>query len=353
MTIGQTLKTYSSPKPKVPRGEAVRRIQEQIEIGRAIKDTMMSSMTDLDNAQEKRAEWMEDQKRMFIRLFKDSFLEEDFSTEISSDIDSAITFGLKEKYFRDDIKQHIGRLESFLERLKQDRGEDLIEEFMRQEQPKEAQLKEIRPGAGTATEKPFRGKLNRREPPQEPSSIEKPPKGEAPKEAPHDKRPPREKSPSSMVSNQSQLLRSNILLIHGQDGTAKVSVLEFIEKLGLRALVPHEQGNGGKDLIEKFRDPSNIQFAIVLFTPDDAITPQDKPAGRRTRPIQDIIFEFGYVVAKLGHERVCALCQEGAEILFDYTWAVFIPMDSRGGWRLLLAKEIKQAGVEIDLNKAI
>jgi hypothetical protein len=38
---------------------------------------------------------------------------------------------------------------------------------------------------------------------------------------------------------------------------------------------------------------------------------------------------------------------------FDDSGAVNILMDSRGAWRLLLAKEIKQAGIEIDLNKAI
>jgi predicted nucleotide-binding protein len=69
--------------------------------------------------------------------------------------------------------------------------------------------------------------------------------------------------------------------------------------------------------------------------------------------IHDIIFEFGYAVAKLGYERVVALCQEGAEIPFEYPGVVFIPTDSRGRWKLLVAKEIKLAGIEIDLNKAI
>jgi predicted nucleotide-binding protein len=319
MTTRQTLKADSSPRHKVPREEAIRRIREHIEIGRAIRDTRMFSMMDLDNAQERRTDWLEDQTQMLTLLFGDSFLEEEISTDISSDIDSAITFGLKEKYFKDDINQKIGRLESFLERLNQGRGEDLMEESMGQEQLMEVQLKEVplkevRPG-----EKPSRVKLTRRELPKEPTSVEKPP----------------------------------ILLIHGQDGTAKEFVLEFIKKLGLRVLTPREQTNGGEDLIEKFRDLSNIRFAIVLFTPNDATTPQDKPRGRRGRFIQDIIFEFGYVVGKLGHERVCALYQEGAEIPLDHCGAVSIPMDSKGGWRLLVAKEIKQAGIDIDLNKAI
>jgi predicted nucleotide-binding protein len=58
-------------------------------------------------------------------------------------------------------------------------------------------------------------------------------------------------------------------------------------------------------------------------------------------------------MGKLGRRRVCALYKEGVEIPSDVSGAVYIPMDDRGGWRLFIAKEIKQAGIEIDLNKAI
>jgi predicted nucleotide-binding protein len=68
---------------------------------------------------------------------------------------------------------------------------------------------------------------------------------------------------------------------------------------------------------------------------------------------QNVIFELGYLMGKLGRRRVCALYKEGVEIPSDVSGAVYIPMDDRGGWRLFIAKEIKQAGIEIDLNKAI
>jgi len=66
-----------------------------------------------------------------------------------------------------------------------------------------------------------------------------------------------------------------------------------------------------------------------------------------------VIFEFGYFLGKLGRGKVCVLYREEVEIPSNYPGIVTIPMDSRGGWRLLVAKEIKQAGVEIDLNKAM
>ncbi len=348
--MGQTLNANASPQPKVPREEAIRRIREQIEIGRAIKDTTMYSMIDLDNAQKRRAEWLEDHTHMLTSLFSDSFLVEENSMDISSDIDNAITFGLKEKYFKDDINEQIGRLESFLERLKQESGENLMEQLMRQDQPKEIQPEEVRT---EAAEKPFTDKLAKRTPPQEPSSIEDLPEGEPSKEMLHGKGLPEEQTASAMVSDQSEVSRDSILVINGQDGTARGSVLEFIERLGLRALTSREQANGANGLIEKFRETSNIHFAIVLLTADDATSPPDKAGVTSARGIHDVMFQFGYAVAKLGHKRVCALCQEGTEVPFHSPGVVFIPMDSRGGWKLLVAKQIEQARVQTHPNKPI
>ena len=106
-------------------------------------------------------------------------------------------------------------------------------------------------------------------------------------------------------------------------------------------------------MMEKFGESPVIHFAIVLLTPDDIAAPRNKPKERQTRVSQNVIFELGYLMGKLGRRRVCALYKEGVEIPSDYSGAVYIPMDSRGGWRLLIAKEIKQAGIEVDLNKAI
>ena len=63
------------------------------------------------------------------------------------------------------------------------------------------------------------------------------------------------------------------------------------------------------------------------------------------------------MVEVTGQKRLSAACatpcEEGLEIPLDYSVVVRVPMDSRGGWKLLIAKEIKQAGIEIDLNKLI
>jgi predicted nucleotide-binding protein len=43
-----------------------------------------------------------------------------------------------------------------------------------------------------------------------------------------------------------------------------------VEKLGLKAIILHEQPNKGQTIIEKFEsNASNAGFAIVLLTPND------------------------------------------------------------------------------------
>jgi len=362
MAKGRTSKAYSPPKLVVPREEASRRIRERIGTGREIKDQKMFSMADLESAQERRTKWLEDNIEMLTRLFNNPFFKEEYDMSFSLDMDSAITFSLKEKYFKDDMNEQIGRLESLLERLKlipEMKAGELIEEPMRKEQPKEMQPREAHPREVQTRELKSRKEVPKEEPLiEEPlmeeisgelTSMEKGPK----KEMPDRGEILREEPPSTTVLNQSQLGGGNILLVHGRDEATKESVLKFLEKMGLQALILHEQPDGGKGLIEKFGESSNISFAIILITPDDIAAPRNKPKERQARASQNVMFELGYFWGKLGHGRVCVLYKEGVEMPSDYPGLMYIPMDSGGGWRLLAAKEIKQAGIEIDLNKAI
>jgi hypothetical protein len=356
MTKGRTSKTDSSTSLLVPREEAIRKIKEQIEAGRYFRDQRMSSMADLDSAQERRTKWMEDNIKMLARLVNNPVFEDEYNMRAALDLDSAITFSLKEKYFRDDMNEQIAKLESFLEHLKlipEMTAEELIEQKLGEESVKEEQTREIQSMEVQLREALTSELRPPRELPREEPLIEKPLREEPIKETPPKREQPREELLPPVMFSQPQSSGGDILLVHGRDEATKESILEFLEKLGLHPLVLHEQPDGGKSMMEKFGESSDIHFAIILLTPDDIATPRNKPKERQTRVSQNVIFEFGYFLSKLGRGKVCALYKEGVEIPSAYPGAVAIPMDSRGGWRLLVAKEIKQAGMEIDLNKAM
>jgi len=145
-----------------------------------------------------------------------------------------------------------------------------------------------------------------------------------------------------------------IFLVHGHDTGFLNEVARFLERLKQTPVILREQPNAGKTIIEKFGDFADVGYAIVLLTPDDRGAEASLPFEKqRPRARQNVIFELGYFIGKLGRDRVTALYAPNVEIPSDYSGVLFTGKDDRGAWRLELARELKAAGFPIDLNLAI
>jgi predicted nucleotide-binding protein len=145
---------------------------------------------------------------------------------------------------------------------------------------------------------------------------------------------------------------NNVLIVHGGDDVSKEAVTRFIEQLGLSSTMLRDQPNAGGTIIERF-DYSSVGFVIVLLFPDYLDTARDKPDEFKPRARQQVAFELGYFVGKLGPERVCALHKQDIEIPFDDQALTYVPMDSAGRWRVALAEAMKRAGMQVDPNKVL
>lgn len=147
-------------------------------------------------------------------------------------------------------------------------------------------------------------------------------------------------------------LLNKVFVVHGRNEAIKEGVARFLEKAGTEAIVLHEQPSKGKTIIEKFTHYSDVGFAIILLTADDKGGLKTEAAENyKPRARQNVILELGYFLGLLGRERVCALYEEGVDIPSDYSGVLFIPIDENGAWRFLLARELKEVGFPIDLNK--
>ncbi|MDQ3812844.1 MAG: nucleotide-binding protein [Armatimonadota bacterium] len=162
---------------------------------------------------------------------------------------------------------------------------------------------------------------------------------------------PRRQSPREALAEATR--GSDIFLIHGHDTGARECVARFIESLGLRVCILHEMENQGQTIIEKIEHYSNVGFAVALLTSDDLGGSKTTPEQRLPRARQNVVFEFGYFIGKLGRSQVCALVGEGIERPSDLDGIVYIPLDRAAGWKLALAREIRKSGLQVDLNKAI
>ena len=161
-------------------------------------------------------------------------------------------------------------------------------------------------------------------------------------------------SPADLLSTETSIARpTQVFIVHGHNASAKESVARFIEKLGLEAIILHEQPNRGSTIIEKFERHAGVSFAIALVTGDDEAREVSSTAELKKRPRQNVIFEFGFFVGKLGRTHVCALLEEGVEIPSDYQGVVYIRLDSAEHWKFELVRELKSAGFDVDANRAL
>lgn len=158
---------------------------------------------------------------------------------------------------------------------------------------------------------------------------------------------------SSRAQRNDRPSSNKVFVIHGRDEEAKQTVARFLEKLSLKPVILHEQPNKGRTIIEKFEDHADVGFAVVLLTPDDVGSLKDEANNLKPRARQNVIFEFGYFIGKLGRKRVCALVQGNVEKPSDYDGVLYIPLDNADGWKMKLIKELQSAGFEVDANKAI
>jgi predicted nucleotide-binding protein len=143
--------------------------------------------------------------------------------------------------------------------------------------------------------------------------------------------------------------KRKVFIVHGRDNEVKQEVARFVGTIGLEPIILHEQASAGMTIIEKIeRYANDADFALVLYTPcDHGRGAQDTKVRPRSRARQNVVFEHGYLMAKLGRENVCALVKGDIETPNDISGVVYVGFDAQGAWRADVAKELKACGYEI------
>lgn len=130
----------------------------------------------------------------------------------------------------------------------------------------------------------------------------------------------------ALQSSPAQPRTKRVFVVHGHDEIAKTNLEVFLHEVGLEPVVLHRQADEGMTIIEKFEKHSDVSYAFILLTPDEVaylaseVSRPDIERTKEFRARQNVIFEFGYFVGKLGRSRVCCL----------YTGNVSLPSDVSG-----------------------
>jgi predicted nucleotide-binding protein len=145
-----------------------------------------------------------------------------------------------------------------------------------------------------------------------------------------------------------------IFIVHGHALLKREEVRRFLERATSRQIVVLEdEANQGRDVLGKLLDSAKqAAYAVVLLTADDEGRQAGSSGEWNPRARQNVVLELGLFLGLLGRDKVAALHEPTVEIPSDFSGVVYIKLDD-GGWKMKLATELKNAGIEVDLNKSI
>jgi predicted nucleotide-binding protein len=125
---------------------------------------------------------------------------------------------------------------------------------------------------------------------------------------------------------------------------------DLVKQLELQA-VPQPEASRPTDVpfFNSLEDLNHLQYAIVIL-PASAL---DARTGIPQAPSPQLLLELGYLLGALGRSRLCLLVSGPAAKLPQWDGVTSLSMDDAGVWRLLLARAMKKAGLNVDLNLAL
>ena len=173
-----------------------------------------------------------------------------------------------------------------------------------------------------------------------------PPTEEAAKEA---EAPPAAKPAAARPSTARQ---GKVILLRAGDEEMALSVAALLDKLALDTEMPDEES--GQDIfMDRIQNLKGAAFALVILSPDDkGVIPGLTAMISKSRPRQDVVFELGFLVGKLGRGNVAVLYAKdrAMEIPTDLYGVEYLPYQPDGGWQINLVKMLKSAGYDVDAN---
>lgn len=137
--------------------------------------------------------------------------------------------------------------------------------------------------------------------------------------------------------------KRKVFIVHGRDRLPALELKVLIaDKYPIKAILLEEEAYGGKTLLEKLEEYSDVDYAFITLTPDDVGALKGEPLRERGR--QNVIFEWGLFLGKIKRKNVCLLIKGDVEI----------PSDLHGIGYYKFKDSVKECflGIDTELRKA-
>ncbi len=146
-----------------------------------------------------------------------------------------------------------------------------------------------------------------------------------------------------------------VFVVYGHDGNARTQLEAMLRRWDLEPIIIDQLVSTGATIIEKLEEHTNeVNFGIVLATPDDIGYEKNNEDKKRYRARQNVVLELGMLLTKIGRSKVAILLSqaEDMEKPSDIDGLIYIPFrDNVEETKLSLAKEMQSNGYSLDISK--
>jgi len=288
MSTTATTEKPATAKMLLPRADAVRMLRAMLDRGGEIKAMRIRNGDDLDKARGAKLEWMQDVTDLLNKMFDNTSVSDYCNDWVGKIFPEYAEFGNFVEQFYEEMDYRLGKLRTVHKRVEQ------------------------------AAESP--------------SPTSSPPP--SPSVAPG--LPESDMGAAAAVP----VTGGKVLFVsHGPRDPVCDAVLQFMQQLSLPVLeADHTNG-----LIETLEERNDTGFVVVM----NAAAIAD---GKATLS-DSSMFKLGYCAGRLGMKRMCMMNSSSQAAGGDGHGIPHVPVDSGGGWQLHLARQMKRAGMDIDLNR--
>ena len=293
-----------SAKLVAPRSEAISLLRSAVDKGTEVLNLRIRNGDDLDKARGHKLEWVGDVTMLLNNLFDNPSVADYVNDWVGKVFPEYAEFGNFVEQFFEEMDYRLTKLRTVLKRVEL--------------------AGETTPSASSSAAD---------------SSNTATPTASSP--SPHS-------SESKMPSVVSQghapahLSSNKVLFVsNGVKDASGEAVVSFVEQLNL----PVTEADHTNGLIDTLETRGNDTGFIIVMNGD-----MTNGSGNIS---ESSIFKLGYCAGKLGLKRMCMVHQPSHGASGDNHGIAHVTIDANGGWQLHLARQMKRAGLDIDLNRLV
>lgn len=130
-------------------------------------------------------------------------------------------------------------------------------------------------------------------------------------------------------------------IVHGHNDLMKLEIKNYLVESyeRMKCIILHEMPDKGRMVLEKFEDYSDVDFAVCIWSADD-VGKSKKETELFDRARENVLFETGFFMGKIGRERVIIIHEDSVKMPSDLHGLIYKPYGIN--WKYELQKEIDQ-----------